>query len=80
LGRGRSAVIDDFTAVTLDGRPTTARRFDKGHRAEVEAFRRALSTGRSVPSGLRSTRTALEAAAALLRPGPDDEVGAEPVP
>ncbi|MCA1846220.1 MAG: Gfo/Idh/MocA family oxidoreductase, partial [Actinobacteria bacterium] len=40
LGRGRSAVIDDFRAVVLDGRPVKPAPRGKGHRAGVAEFRR----------------------------------------
>ena len=67
LGRGRSATITDFRTVSLDGRETSFRSQDKGHRGEVAAFRDAMhgQVGVSL-SGLSSSRTALLCAARML--------------
>jgi predicted dehydrogenase/threonine dehydrogenase-like Zn-dependent dehydrogenase len=53
IGGGRIAVIDDFREVTLcsEGRikKTRISGQDKGHREEVEAFAKSLSTGQASP-------------------------------
>jgi predicted dehydrogenase/threonine dehydrogenase-like Zn-dependent dehydrogenase len=67
LGRGRSAVIEDFRQLRLDGRSARVPH-GKGHEAEAVAFRRALDTGDVEPgrSALASSRVTLLAAASLL--------------
>jgi predicted dehydrogenase len=65
LGRGRSAVIGDFSQLTLDGK-RTASSSDKGHRAECQAFREAIRDGvDTATAAISSTRTTLLAAATL---------------
>lgn len=67
LGRGHTAVIDDFSAVVLDGSESRVRPKDKGHERAAAAFHRAVALGERRPetwSG--SSRTTLEAAASLL--------------
>lgn len=72
LGRGHAATIIDFREVILDGRTTTVRPQDKGHLAEVHAFREILQGARPAASeALASMRTTLEAAAALGSPQGD---------
>ena len=65
LGRGHSATIEDFGAWTLDGVETRLPSQDKGHRAEVVAFRTALGDGSELPDFVASMRTTLRMAAAL---------------
>jgi predicted dehydrogenase/threonine dehydrogenase-like Zn-dependent dehydrogenase len=67
LGRGHAASVIDFREVVLDGKSTTIRPQDKGHRAEVEAFRAILAGTRpsAAPDAISSSRTTLEAAASL---------------
>jgi predicted dehydrogenase/threonine dehydrogenase-like Zn-dependent dehydrogenase len=67
LGRERTAVIVDFREVIIDGRRAAIHSQDKGHLKEVEAFFRALNTGHPDGSAISSSRTALLAAATLLR-------------
>src|SRR6185503_5097698 len=45
VGRGRSAVIDDFRSVVLDGRRHRLPRQDKGHERLAREFRRAVLDG-----------------------------------
>lgn len=66
LGRGRSAIIVDFREIQLDGHVQPVRGLDKGHRAEAEAFLRALQGEAGVTSAaIASTRTSLLAVADL---------------
>jgi predicted dehydrogenase/threonine dehydrogenase-like Zn-dependent dehydrogenase len=67
LGRGRSAVIDDFRAVTLDGSRTAMRAQDKGHRSLARAFHAAILQGDTTLNSLfvESTRVTLQAAQSL---------------
>lgn len=68
LGRGRTAVVDDFVAVTLDGRTTRLPRQDKGHAGLAAAFREALASGGGedlTRAMLASSRTTLAAAASV---------------
>jgi predicted dehydrogenase/threonine dehydrogenase-like Zn-dependent dehydrogenase len=67
MGQGRTAVLDDYREVVLDGRRVRSGAADKGHRAEAVAFRRALEA-RGEPAtetAIASTRTTLAAAAKL---------------
>ena len=64
LGRGTHAVIDDFRTVELGGRSVALKHQDKGHRRQVEEFRRALD-GPPSAVGIGSMRATLEAAASL---------------
>lgn len=72
LGRGRSAVISDFSELTLDGK-RVASHVDKGHLAEAREFRTAIREGRdTATAAISSTRTTLLAAASMgLGTGPD---------
>jgi predicted dehydrogenase/threonine dehydrogenase-like Zn-dependent dehydrogenase len=66
-GRGRSAEILNFTAVTLDGKRQGVAA-DKGHGAEVSAFRRLVTQGdgdEGTDHGIASTRSTLAAALGL---------------
>lgn len=67
IGRGHVAVIEDFGRWTLDGTETRLPAKDKGHRAEVAAFRSAVQDGARLPDFVASMRTTLELAAALGR-------------
>lgn len=76
FGGGRVAVIEDFRHVTMTvgGRTQRHRPFqqDKGHRAEVSAFARAIVEGGSAPipwSELRSVSLATILAARSVREG-----------
>ncbi len=73
LGRGHTAVVDDFRSLAVDGGVERLRAKDKGHRGAVSAFHRMVATpeaaGGSVGSALASTRTALLAAAQLTTGG-----------
>jgi predicted dehydrogenase/threonine dehydrogenase-like Zn-dependent dehydrogenase len=62
LGRGHSALIDDFRRVVLDDRQRWRGHQDKGHVAELRAFRAAVLRDRDTAL----TETALEASAATL--------------
>ena len=66
LGRGHSGVIDDFRAVTLDGKTTELRPQDKGHDAQMRAFAALVRGEIAQPTfPIESMRTTLDAAAAL---------------
>jgi len=70
LGRGRSAVLDDFGTVTLDGEKVGGSSgWGKGHDAEVRAFRTALASGAPIGTAIGSTRTTLKAATFLSTQG-----------
>lgn len=66
VGRGRSAVVQDFSGVELDGRPVRLEGRDKGHKAMARAFRRAVLEGDPCASiGLDASAWVLKAAATL---------------
>ena len=65
LGRDRSATVLDFTELLLDGRKVALDRADKGHLAEMRAFRAAVLSGLGPQNPGGSTRTVLRAAASL---------------
>ena len=68
LGRGRTAVIDDFRSLALDGRSVPVKVRGKGHEAAVRTFRGLVSTADTVQADpITSTSTTLAAAAALRR-------------
>ena len=75
IGGGRVAVIDDFRSVTtvVGGKTkTTKGRRDKGHRAEVESFARAVLEGGAAPipwTELRAVSLASILAVQSLREG-----------
>jgi predicted dehydrogenase/threonine dehydrogenase-like Zn-dependent dehydrogenase len=67
LGRGRTVVIDDFRSLTLDDRTTRSAQ-DKGHRALIARFRRAIASGgdpAATEAALVSTAATLAAARSL---------------
>lgn len=70
LGRGRSAVIDDFRTTTLDGRPVKTARGDKGHNTEIARLREAIVAGTGSEqftfNALATMVTTLAAAEALM--------------
>lgn len=70
IGRGRSALIDDYRAVELDGKEVRGRLDGKGHLAAVEAFGAALGAGdrRQGHTAIASSKAALLAVAALSAP------------
>jgi predicted dehydrogenase/threonine dehydrogenase-like Zn-dependent dehydrogenase len=71
LGRGRTAVVDDFADVTLDGERIRGNsRSPKGHIAEIRAFRTALASGAPIGVATGSTRTTLQAATSLSAQAP----------
>jgi predicted dehydrogenase/threonine dehydrogenase-like Zn-dependent dehydrogenase len=81
IGGGRVAVIDDFRTVTTcaGGRTRTNRlgRQDKGHRAEIRTFARALSAGGAWPitwEELRAVSLASILAVRSLREGVPSEI------
>ncbi|MHB1533046.1 MAG: bi-domain-containing oxidoreductase [Acidimicrobiales bacterium] len=63
LGRGKSAVIDDFARVSLDGKVVRGHLDGKGHSRTATAFRRLLVTPDSVVtvSSLESSKAVIEA-------------------
>ncbi len=66
LGRGRSATIVDYCEVFLDGHKAKSTGHDKGHRAELVAFRTALTTNDHCDKGrLASSHSSLLALACL---------------
>lgn len=65
LGRGHTAVILNFSELLIDGRKVAMSHPDKGHGAEVRAFREALSSGRSADSSEASSYTTLLVARSL---------------
>lgn len=67
LGGGRSITIVDFREVTIDGKALRLTRRDKGHGAELAAFRNALRDGatRDTSTMVDSMRITLEAAHSL---------------
>jgi predicted dehydrogenase/threonine dehydrogenase-like Zn-dependent dehydrogenase len=64
LAGSHRVVIDDFRCVRVDGRTRWKGRQDKGHRAAVAAFRRAVAGGSPLPTEamLASARATLAAA------------------
>lgn len=74
IGRGRSAVIEDFGAVVLDGRRHRLGKADrKGHAAQLSAFRASLAAGTPWPeqeSALVTSAITLAAAESLLSGAP----------
>jgi predicted dehydrogenase/threonine dehydrogenase-like Zn-dependent dehydrogenase len=65
LGRGHTATIADFRAVTFDGRTQRFSSQDKGHRGLAAAFHQAVRSGEPAQIGLESSRAVIQAAAAL---------------
>ena len=61
----RRLVIDDFRSAKQDGRTLWKGRQDKGHRASVAAFRKAVAGGATLPTAamLATTRATIQAAA-----------------
>lgn len=78
LGRGRSALVVDFSQVVLDRKTMTLGKQDKGHAAEAVEFRRSLRGGAEATTmtSIATTRTTLLAADALRRLPPRNSVGA----
>ena len=81
IGGGRVAVIDDFKGVTLVENGKVRRKnlggHDKGHRAEVEAFAKAIREGGSWPiswAELRAVSIASILAVRSLREGVPFEI------
>lgn len=74
LGGGRSITVVDFREVIVDGKTTTLQRMDKGHAAEVAAFRNAILQGESAwtKALLESSRVTLRAAGTLGRGADQD--------
>ncbi|MCB1005385.1 MAG: Gfo/Idh/MocA family oxidoreductase, partial [Acidimicrobiales bacterium] len=67
LGGGRSALVDDFATVVVDGREVRLAVPGKGHAALLAAVRRAVVEGAPFDerSGLETTATMLAAVASL---------------
>jgi predicted dehydrogenase/threonine dehydrogenase-like Zn-dependent dehydrogenase len=67
LGRNRSALVEDYRSVVLDGHRTSFRAQDKGHRALVRAFHDAVRVYDTSANEhfLASSRATLQAAQAL---------------
>ncbi len=65
LGRGHTATIADFRALTVDGRSQRLGGQDKGHRALASAFHEAVRRGEPAQVGIESSRAMLRAAATL---------------
>jgi predicted dehydrogenase len=63
LGRGHSAVVDDFRRTLLDGKTQRGLPSDKGHEAEMRALRAAILSGNRAED---VTRPALDSMAATL--------------
>ncbi len=63
LGRGRSALVDDFRLTLLDGRKVATAAGDKGHAAELRLLRHAIH---GETDGEAMTRSALETTASTL--------------
>jgi predicted dehydrogenase/threonine dehydrogenase-like Zn-dependent dehydrogenase len=74
LGRGHSAVVDDFRRTSLDGKVQNKLPVDKGHVAEMRFLRRAILDGTRAEdvtrSALDSTAATLAAAQSLLTGAP----------
>jgi hypothetical protein len=70
LGRGHSAVVDDFRATVLDGKKSGGSSVDKGHVAEFSVLRQALRQSTRAEditlSALESMATTLSAAQSLM--------------
>jgi hypothetical protein len=69
LGRGHSIVVDDYRRMNVDGEDRRASPQDKGHTAQLVAFREALRRGGdpvATEAALHSSAATLAAAAALL--------------
>ncbi|MGC0249398.1 bi-domain-containing oxidoreductase [Pseudactinotalea sp. Z1748] len=76
LGRGHSVMIDDFQRLNLDGKNIKLSAPGKGHVQNLQAFRRAITSGhrgRDLEASILSTRCAL-AAVQSLRTGRAIEV------
>ena len=63
----RRVLIDDFRAVQTGGKTVWKGRQDKGHRAEVTAFRQAITGGPAMPTEtmLATMRATIQAAGTL---------------
>lgn len=65
LGRGHTAVIADFRAITFDGQAQRVNGQDKGHEGLAGAFHQAVRRGEPAEVGLETSRAILRAAASL---------------
>ncbi|MGE0878010.1 MAG: bi-domain-containing oxidoreductase [Acidimicrobiia bacterium] len=73
LGRGHTAVIDDFRSLTVDGNVVWKGTQDKGHVAQVVAFRDAIRHGDGdelTRAAFATTAATMAAASSLLTGGP----------
>ena len=77
LGRGHTVIIDDFRSLTVDGKLTKFDGQDKGHRAELEHFRRSIRLG---DRGLGHTASALATMRATLAAVESLQTGSAVVP
>lgn len=70
LGRGHSAVIDDYRRLVVDERENFRAAQDKGHVAQLLAFRRIIESGEAnvtqTEAALQSMRVTLAAAESLV--------------
>lgn len=68
LGRGHAVIIDDYRNVTVDGHTTRGRTQDKGHHAELAAFRSAIESGDAsgTEDSIAAMRATLASAGSLL--------------
>jgi predicted dehydrogenase len=64
LAETRRLVIEDFRSATLDGRTLWKGKQDKGHRAQVKAFRDAVLGQAQMPTeaAIRTMRATIQAA------------------
>ncbi len=78
LGRGRSAEIEDFRRVSIDGHALKLGAQDKGHARALAAFRRACQGDlHETQNALDSSATTLEAVGSLLRQCPATAVAGQ---
>ena len=72
LGRGHTVVVDDFRSVSSDGKEVWSGAQDKGHEAQLTAFREAVKggiSGHATGDAIATTAAALAAAGSLLSGG-----------
>jgi predicted dehydrogenase/threonine dehydrogenase-like Zn-dependent dehydrogenase len=68
LGRGHTVLVDDFRAITIDGKQTKFAQQDKGHVAELDYFRQAVATASNehTLSAVATMRACLAAVESML--------------
>ncbi len=67
LGKKRSAMVDDFRSITLDGKKESFKGQDKGQKGAFTAFKKLINTGGKTPSWVYESSMATIAAASELR-------------